>query len=338
MAQHTRRNFLQKTGQLSVLSLFSASAFHTQSAYAQVLGETAKIMVGFPPGGAPDIVARRLADALRGKLATTVVVENRPGAAGKIAVDAAKLAPADGLTLILNPAGVLTVNPHTYRNLGYKPFEDLTPIGLTCVIDFGFAVGPAVPESVKNISDFAAWAKQSANAGKVSFGSPAAGAPPHFAGDVLNRALNLGMTHVPYRGGTPAITDLLAGQIAAVSLTLGDLVANAKAGKLRILASTGPTRSRFTPTVATFAEQGVAGLDLRDWFGIYIAGKASNQVVAKVAPLVASAMSSAEMIQQLSVASLEAKSSTPQELDQMARIDFERWGPIVKASGFLADN
>ena len=335
MKTNHRRRFVKQAG---LISLGATTSLAYRLGNAQVLGETAKIMVGFPPGGAPDIVARRLADALRGKLASTVVVENRPGAAGRIAVDAAKLAAPDGLTLLLNPAGVLTVNPHTYKSLGYKPFEDLTPISLTCVIDFGFAVGPSVPESVKNIADFASWAKQSANVGKVSFGSPAAGAPPHFAGDVLNRSLNLGMTHVPYRGGTPALTDLLSGQIAAVSLTLGDLVTNAKAGKLRILASTGPTRSRFTPTVATFAEQGVSGLDLRDWFGIYIAGKPSPQVVARVAPLVAAAMASPEMVQQLAISSLEARSSSPQELDQMARADFERWGPIVKASGFQAEN
>lgn len=304
---------------------------------AQALPDTARILVGFPPGGAPDIVARRLAEQLRGKLATAVVVENRAGAAGRIAVDAARLLPPDGLTLLLNPAGVLAVNPHTYRNINYKPFEDFTPLSLACVIDFGFAVGPAVPESVKTVADFAAWARLPANTGKVSYGSPAAGAPPHFAGDVLNRALDLGMTHVPYRGGQPAVTDLLGGQIAAVSLTLGDLVANARVGKLRILASTGGARSRFTPEVPTFTEQGVPGLDLRDWFGVYIAGKASPQVVARHAPMVSAAVASPEAVQALATASLEARASTPQDLDRMARADFERWGPIVKASGFMAD-
>ena len=331
MSNMNRRRLVQAGG----LCLLGTGAW--RSAGAQALPDTAKIFVGFPPGGAPDIVARRLAEQLRGKLATAVVVENRAGAAGRLAVDAARQAPADGLTLLLNPAGVLTVNPHTYKSINYKPFEDFTPLSLACVIDFGFAVGPAVPESVKNIAEFAAWAKSPANAGKVSYGSPAAGAPPHFAGDVLNRALGLGMTHVPYRGGQPAVTDLIGGQIAAVSLTLGDLVANARAGKLRILASTGATRSRFTPEVPTFAEQGVPGLDLRDWFGVYIAGKATPQVVARLAPMVAAAMASPEAVQALAAASLEARASTPQELDRKARTDFDRWAPIVKASGFMAD-
>ena len=329
--QLPRRRILQWAG----LGLIGTGAF--PAAHAQALPDTARIIVGFPPGGAPDIVARRLAEQLRGKLATTVVVENKPGASGRIAVDAARLLPPDGLTLLLNPAGVLTVNPHTYRNLNYKPFEDFTPLSLACVIDFGFAVGPAVPESVKTIADFAAWTRLPANADKVSYGSPAAGAPPHFVGDVLNRSLGLNMTHVPYRGGQLATTDLMGGQIAAVVLTLGDLVAPARSGKVRILASSGATRSRFTPEVPTFAEQGVAGLDLRDWFGVYIAGKASPEVVARVAPMVAAAMSSPEAVQALAVAGLEARSSTPQELDRLARADFQRWGPIVKASGFLAE-
>ena len=339
MINSNRRRFAQAS---SLLAWSPLAALTIKSAPAQAqtpaLPDAAEIIVGFPPGGAPDIVSRRLADALRGKLAQSVVVENRPGASGKIAVDAAKLAPADGLTLLLNPAGVLTVNPHTYRSLSYKPFEDLTPLSLACLIDFGFAVGPAVPDSVKTLDEFAAWAKLPANSGKVTYGSPAAGAPPHFVGDVLSRTLGLGMTHVPYRGSQPAMTDLLAGQISSLCVTLGDLVANAKAGKLRILASSGPARSRFAPNVATFTELGVKGLDLRDWFGVYIAGKPSADVAAKVAPLVAAAMSSPEMAQQLAVASLEAASSTPQELDRMARSDFERWAPIIKASGFQAEN
>ena len=332
MSKPSRRQIL-RWGSLSLLGTVAAPR-----AFAQALPDSARVFVGFPPGGAPDIVARRLAEQLRGKLATAVVVENRPGAAGRIAVDAARLLPPDGLTLMLNPAGVLTVNPHTYRTINYKPFEDFTPLGLACIIDFGFAVGVAVPESVKTISHFAAWAKAPANAGKVSYGSPAAGAPPHFAGDVLNRTLELGMTHVPYRGGQAALTDVIGGQLTAVVLTLGDLVAQARSGKLRILASTGAARSRFTPDVPTFAEQGVAGLDLRDWFGVYIAGKAAPAVVAKLAPMIAAALGSAEVAQALATAGLEARTSTPQELDRMGRADFERWGPIVKASGFLADS
>jgi tripartite-type tricarboxylate transporter receptor subunit TctC len=306
-----------------------------RAAHAQGLPDTARIVVGFPPGGAPDFVARRLAEQLVGKLAQAVIVDNRPGAAGRIAVDAARQSPADGSTLLLNPAGVLTINPHSYKKLNYDPFKDFTPISLAAQIDFGFGVGPAVPPEVKNIADFARWAK--ANPGKLSYGSPAAGSPPHFAGDVLSRSMGLGMTHVPYRGGAQALNDLMGGQLTALVLTLGDMVQHAKAGKLRLLASTGPARSKFAPELATFSEQNVPGLELRDWFGVYIAGAASSEVLARVAPVVRAALASPAYAQALATNSLEAASSTPQELDRLARADLERWGPIVKASGFVAD-
>ena len=328
MKQYNRRHVLHA-------GLATATCIALVPARAQALLDTARILVGFPPGGAPDIMARRLAEQLAGTLAKTIVVENRPGAGGRIAVDAARQLPADGSTLLLNPAGVLTINPHTYKKLNYDPFRDFTPLSLVATIDFGFAVGAAVPADVRSIADFARWAK--ANTGKVSYGSPAAGSPAHFAGDVLSRELAVDMTHVPYRGAAPMLNDLMGGQLAAGVLTLGDMLQQEKAGRLRLLAATGPTRSRFAPHLPTFSEQKVPGLDMRDWFALYIAGTAPADVVARVAPTVRAAVGSDAFTQALASVSLEAKASSPQELDQLARADFTRWGPIVKASGFVAD-
>lgn len=327
----TRRDTL-KLG-LAASSLWAMSP---GSLLAQTLPETARIVVGFPPGGAPDLVARRLADQLAGKLAKVVIVDNRPGAAGRIAVDIARQSPADGLTLLLNPAGVLTINPHSYKKLNYEPFKDFAPVSLAAMIDFGFAVGPGVPPEVKTLADFATWAK--ANPGKVTFGSPAAGAPPHLVGDVVSRSLGLNMTHVPYRGATPALNDLMGGQISALVLTLGDLVQQAKAGRLRLLASSGPARSKFAPDLPTFTELKVPGLEQRDWFGVYIAGLPSNDVLAKVSVAVRSALMSPDYSRALAVGGIEASLSSPDELDKLGRNDLERWGPIVKASGFSADS
>lgn len=302
---------------------------------AQTMPDTARIIVGFPPGGAPDIVARRLSEQLAGKLAGTVLVDNRPGAAGRIAVDVARQSPADGTTLLLNPAGVLTINPHTYKKLNYDPFKDFAPIGLAALIDFGFGVGPGVPADVKTLADFAKWAK--ANVGKVTYGTPAAGSPSHFVGDTLGRTLGLELTHVPYRGGAPALNDLMGGQVSAVILTLGDMVQHEKSGRLRLLAATGAARSRYAPDTPTFAEQKVAGLEVRDWTGVFIAGSPTPEVAARVAALVRAATSAPAYVQALATSSLEAASSTPQELGKLVRDDFERWGPLVKASGFVAD-
>ena len=204
------------------------------------------------------------------------------------------------------------------------------------MIDFGFGIGSLVPAEVKTIADFVVWAK--ANPGKVSYGSPAAGAPPHFVGDAFNRTMGLGMTHVPYRGSGAALNDVLGGTLPALVVTLGDLLVHAKSGKVRLLACSGPARSKFAPTVPTFTEQKVAGLEQRDWFGIYIAGTPSADVATRVSALVRTACSSAEYASALASSGIEAAASTPAELDRLARTDLERWAPLVAASGFVAES
>jgi tripartite-type tricarboxylate transporter receptor subunit TctC len=329
MSEITRRNMLR-------LMTMLASTGTLASARAQPLPALAKIFVGFPPGSSPDLVARRLGESLRGRLASAIVVDNRPGAGGRIAVDAAMQAPADGLNLLLNPAGVLTLNPLTYRQLGYRPFEDLTPIGLACTVELAFAVGPAVPDSVKSLTDFATWVKE--RPGKISYASPAAGATPHFVGFTLDRKLSLGMLHVPYRGGGQAISDALGGRVESLCLVLADLLPHARAGSLRILAVTGKSRSRFAPNVPTFVEQGVPALDMLDWFGVYLAGRLAPDTVKRLAGLVQEATSSVEYVQSLATVGLEAVSSTPEELDRLARSDLARWTPLVRAANFMVDN
>ncbi len=329
MNHFNRRKALQFGAAAGVAGFFAAPAS------AQKLPDTARIVVGFPAGGAPDLVARRLADSLNGKLAKTVIVDNRAGAGGRIAADVARQAPADGTTLLLNPAGMLTINPHVYRKLNYDPFKDFAPLSIAAVVDFGFGVGAGVPAEVKTLADFATWAK--ANPGRASYGSPAAGSPPHFVGDAIGRALGVPMTHIPYRGGAPALNDLMGGQLTSLVLTLGDMIQNARAGKLRLLASTGPTRSRFAPDVRTFSEQNVKGLEHRDWFGVYIAGQPKAQVLADVGPIVRDALRSREYVLALNTAGIEAASGSAQDLDKLARTDLERWGPLVKATGFQAD-
>jgi tripartite-type tricarboxylate transporter receptor subunit TctC len=295
----------------------------------------ARILVGFAPGGSPDIVARRLADLLAGRLARAVVVENRPGAGSRIALDAARQLPPDGLTLLLSPAGIVTTNPHAYRQLNYDPFTDLTPITLTTTLRFGFAVGPAVPPAVRDVASFAAWVRS--QSGAVAFASPAAGAPPHFVGDRLSRSLELGLIHAPYRGGGAALNDLFGGNVAAICLTLGDLVQHAEVGRLRIIGVAGAARSPFAPDAPTFAEQGVPGLDRDDWFGLYVAGQAAPAVVRRLSDLTRELQTSEAFRTALRNSFLEAAWSTPEELDRRGREDHAYWGPIIRASGFTAD-
>ncbi len=185
-------------------------------------------------------------------------MDNKPGAGGRLAVDELKRSPADGSVLLLTPASMITLYPHLYSKLTYR-VEDVTPVCTACKLVFGFGVGPAVPETVKDLKGFLAWAK--ANQGMANYGSPGAGTPPHLLGALLGKESGVDLRHVPYRGSAPGIQDLLGGQVASMTSPIGDYLPHLKSGKLRLLATSGPTRSRFAPDVPTYAEQGFKNLD-----------------------------------------------------------------------------
>ena len=183
----------------------------------------------------------------------------------------------DGSVLLLTPASMLMIYPHIYKKLAYDAFTDVTAVSLGCTFDFGFCVGPAVPDSVKDIKGFLAWCK--ANPDKANYGSPAAGSVPHFIGVLLGQAGGVDLKHVSYRGSAPAVADLVAGQIQAVSAPVGEFTQQANAGKIRFLGVSGATRSRFAPNVPTFAEQGYKDLVFSEWFGFFAPGGTPAPVV-----------------------------------------------------------
>ena len=182
----------------------------------------ARIICGFPAGGTADATARHTAELWRGKLAGNVIVENRVGAAGRIAVTAVKDAPGDGSMLLLSPESMFTIHASVYRKLGYDPDKDITPVSPISRFAFALGVGPGVPDTVKALADFVSWAK--ANGDKISYGSPAAGSMPHFLGDQFFRAIGSGAGHTPYRGSAPALQDLVGGHVPAVMTVLGDFL------------------------------------------------------------------------------------------------------------------
>lgn len=182
------------------------------------------------------------------------VIDSRPSAGGQIAPKLLKSAPADGSILAMHPFSTMSLYPHTFKNLQYKPFVDFTPVGTSSIIHHGFAVGPMLPASVKNVKDLIAWAK--ANPAHTSYGSPATGYTLHFIGALLGLNHNFEFKHVPYRGSVPGVIDVVGGQIVCMFTPHGDFIANHKAGNMRIIAISGKTRSPFVPDVATFAEQG----------------------------------------------------------------------------------
>lgn len=305
------------------------------AAMAQAL-DTVRLVTGFAPGGTSDTICRRVASKLAPGYGKTVVVENRTGAGGQIAAQALRGQPADGTLILQTPMSVFGIYPHIYRKLPYDPVADFTPVSLGAVFDFGFAVGPMVPASVRNIEEFLAWCK--ANPTLANYGSPAAGSLPHFVPTLFAKARGVDVKHVPYRGTQPAILEMVGGQIAAVSGPVGEFTQQVAAGKCRLLATTGAARNRFAPTVPTLAEQGFKDMVFNEWFGFFLPAKAPADVVQRLNAALRVALADRETIDALALMGLEAQSGSPAELTAMLKSDTDRWGPLVKQVGFTADS
>jgi tripartite-type tricarboxylate transporter receptor subunit TctC len=305
-------------------------------AQAQAALDNVKIITGFPPGGTSDTICRRVAARLAPGYGRSVVVENRTGAGGQIAIQAVRTMAPDGATILQTPMSMLGIYPHLYRRLPYDPVADLTPVTLGCTFDFGLAVGPAVPASVRTLPEFLAWCK--ANPAQANFGSPAAGSVPHFIGVLLGRSAGIELKHVPYRGTQPAILEMIGGQIQAVSGPIGEFTQHVAAGRCRLLAATGATRSRFAPDTPTLMEQGLRDMSFSEWFGFYLPARASAEVVQRANTALRAALADRETVDGLALMGLEAKSSTPAELAALLKADTEKWGPIVKSIGFTAES
>lgn len=325
----SRRHVIQSAGATALLASLG------QQAMAQAQIDTLKIVTGFAAGGTSDNTCRRVGTRLTGPYAKTVVVENKTGAGGQIAIQYIKGQPADGTSLLQSPTSMFTIYPHIFKKLPYDPVADVTPVTLACVFDFGLAVGPLVPASVKNVADFIAWAK--ANPSQANFGSPAAGSTPHFVGALLGIKAGIEFKHAAYRGTQPAMLDLLGGQIAAVSGPIGDITQHLATGKIRILATSGTKRNRFAPDVPTYAEQGLKELTHSEWFAFFLPPKAAPELVARMNSALKMALASKDVIDGLATFGLEAMSNSPAELAELLKQDTAKWAPIVKTIGFTAD-
>lgn len=325
-----RRQLLQSAGALGLLAGIGQQAWAQPGQF-----DTARIVTGFAAGGTSDTTCRRVAKQLQGQWAKSVVVENKTGAGGQIAVQTVKNLPPDGSNILQTPTSILTIYPHIYKRLPYDPQADLTPVTLAAVFDFGFAVGPAVPASVKTVPEFLQWAK--ANPAGANFGSPAAGSTPHFIGVLLGKSAGVDLKHAAYRGTQPAMLDLLGGNISAVSGPVGDITQHLPSGKVRILGTSGATRNRFVPDVPTFAEQGLKEATHSEWFAFFLPAKASPEVVSRLNAAMKQALAHKEVVEGLAAFGLEAMSSTPAELGELIKRDTAKWAPIVKQVGFTAE-
>jgi tripartite-type tricarboxylate transporter receptor subunit TctC len=327
--RHPRRQLLKTSLGASALAALGLWPAVTR---AQGL-PMARLLMGAPAGGAGDSFLRRLADKLRGAYAEAVIVENKPGAGGQIALMAVRDAPADGSTMLMTPSTFFSVYPHTYSKLPYKPEGDFAPVSLLAYTNFGLAVGPAVPAEVKTLQDFIAWAKAAPD--KATYGSPAPGSVPHLIVAAAGHQFGAKLLHVPYKGSVPGLQDMRGGQIAAMSSPIGALLPHLASG-VRVLAVTGAERSALLPQVPTYREQGLP-LVGREWFGMFLPGSATAAVVARVAGHLKQALEQKDLIDGATALGLEVASSTPQALTDMIRADSAEWSVWVRRIGFSAE-
>lgn len=327
----TRRQFIHAAAGAAALG-----ALAPLQALAQALDQV-KIFYGFPAGSSGDTVARRVGEKFAGTAyaRNAAVVDNRPGAGGRIALESLKAAPADGSVLAVAPVSTVANYPFIYQRLSYDP-RDFIPVSIAATIYQGLAVGPLVPASVKSVKDFVAWAK--ANPQVASFGSPGAGSTPHFVGALLGLNTGTELKHVPYRGSVPGVTDVVGGQIAAMVTPHGDFIANHKAGKMRILATSGAKRSPYVPDVPTFAEQGFPELTVEEWFGFWAPAKTPAPVVAAANAAVNAALKDKGVQDSLAIAGLIPQGSTVEGAARALATEIATWGPLIKKIGFTAES
>ncbi|VTU46340.1 Argininosuccinate lyase (plasmid) [Variovorax sp. SRS16] len=314
------------------LLLAGLGAMVSQSALAQpAMG---RIVVGFPPGGAADVLARMLAVSLAGTMASNVIVDNRVGAASRIAVEHVKDAPADGSVMLLVPDGAMMLYPSVYRTLKYDPVRDFIPVTRLVNMALVMFVGPGVPATVRTVADYVAWAKTDPK--RAVYATPAAGSVPHFLGAMLARVTGLDLQPVHYKGGTPAIVDLVGGQVPMGFGSVSDGLAMVKAGKIRALAASGARRTTALPDVPTFLELGYTDLVAEIGLGTFVPARTPRDDVARLDAATQRALASRELLAKLPDWGFDISAEGPAAFAARLEKERRRWTAIVKSTGFVA--
>lgn len=293
---------------------------------------TMRIWVGFSPGGSADAIARLLAEKLKGPLNQNVIVENKPGAAGRVILGELKRMAPDGQNLVLSPSGAVVIAPWLYNNLPYDPIKDFTPVARVVTFDFAITAGPGAPAG--DLKSVLAWMK--ANPVKANYATSGAGTVPHFAGVLLSQAAGVPLTHVAYRGGAPAAQDLIGGQIPLMVDTASETLEHHKAGRVRILAVTGESRTRALPDVPTLKELGLnAAADA--FFGLYGPPGMPADVVSRIDRAVGDALRDPAVQERITGFGLVPNHASGPDLGAAQAAHLRRWEAPIKASGFKAE-
>jgi tripartite-type tricarboxylate transporter receptor subunit TctC len=288
-----------------------------------------RIIVGFPPGQATDIVARLVADKLSARLGQPFIVDNKPGAAGIIGTELTVKAPADGYTLQFSSSGPLAVNPGLYAKLPYDPVRDLQPISLAATVPLFLVVHPSL--NANNVKELVALAKS--QPGKLNYASGGSGVTNHLVMEMFKFAAGLDMVHVPYKGGPPAITDLIAGQVSLMFETGPGILPHVRSGKLRALGVGSVRRSAAVPELPTIAEQGFPGFDGVAWIGFVAPAGVARAIVDKLSAETAAIIALPDVRERLLALGAEPAASAPDEFGAYIRSEIAKWGKVIRESG-----
>ena len=285
------------------------------------------------PGGGLDITARAIAPKLSAAFGQQVIVDNRAGAAGSIASDIVAKSTPDGYTVMVASLGGLAVNTNLYKGLTYHPLRDFAPISWATSGSNVLVVHPSVP--AKSVQELIALAK--AQPDKLSYGSSGAGNAGHLAGELFNGMAGIKMVHIPYKGGAPAMIDLLAGQIQLIFSSAPTAVPQVKAGRIRGLAVTTARRSVILPELPTIAEAGLPGFEADNWYGVVTTMKTPRAVIDRLNTEIVRALHTADVKQALLTQGLEVRTSTPQEFGAYMKSEFDKWAKVIKDAGIVAN-
>jgi tripartite-type tricarboxylate transporter receptor subunit TctC len=322
----TRRHFV--SGSMALVT--TAGLAQGDSTYPS---RPIRLIVGFTAGGGTDVAARIVAPKLAERLGQPVVVDNRTGMGGGIAIDLVAKSAADGHTLVLASSGGLTALPYLYKALPYNPEKDLEPVSTFCVSPLVLVAGPSFEG--KNVKDLIALAK--ARPGKLAFGSGGTGTATHLSGELFKVISKTDLLHVPYKGSGPSIVAALGGEIPLVFGDMGTVRPHLAGGRLRALGVLGKTRSSTAPEIPTVEEAGLPGYEAEGWFAVMAAAGTPAHIVNKLNSALVSILDSTEVKARLSAAALETAFSTPAELRQKIRKDSAKWGKLIREFGIVAD-
>jgi tripartite-type tricarboxylate transporter receptor subunit TctC len=291
-------------------------------------------VVPYPPGGAADVFARQLAGELSKRLGQAVVVDNRPGANGNLGSASVVKAPADGYTLLLGTASTVAINPHLYgKNMPYDPLKDLQPVSGTHSMANVLVVNTGTP--YKSVQELVAAAK--AKPGALSYASAGNGNTMHLAGEQFRAQAGIDLLHIPYKGGPPALNDVLGGQVPMMFNNLPAVLPMVRSGKLRALAVATPQRSRLLPDVPTMDEAGLKGYVSTVWNGVYVRAGTPRPIVDRLNREIVAVLASADVKKSLEEQGYDLIPSSPEQFGQLAASDSVRWGAVVKQSGATID-